>query len=83
MNSSVPFSISVVTKGKEKNPWLPLNYKHFLSQKPERRHGQPIKPNCLKVQPSQIQARWKVVLEQRLKTDGSVKKLHKQPVESH
>lgn len=62
MNPSVPFSIFVVTKGEKKIPWQPPNYKHFASQQPERRQRQLlIKPNCLEVQRSEIQARRKVV----------------------
>lgn len=55
----------VVTKGKDS---LAAPKLQFPRQKPESRRRQLIKPNCLKVQASEIQARRKVVLKERLKT---------------
>lgn len=62
------FHVPYLRWQREKTPWLPPNYKHFPRQKPEGRLRQLIKPNCFKVQASEIQARRKVVLKERLKT---------------
>ena len=68
INPSVSFSILVVIKGEESQAAPKLQ----TLSKPVCWQRQLIKPNCVKVQSSEIQARRKVVSKQRLK-DRSMK----------
>lgn len=61
VNPSVPFSIFLVTKGKESFVWPPQTT--LFKPKAERRQGERIQLDCLKVQASPARLGWKVVFK--------------------